>query len=782
MKKLLNINILIATIAVFLSAVLISSCQEPPPEAGFSIDKESGQVPFEVNLLNQSLNADEFQWDLGDGTIITTTSLQEIITHEYHKVGQYIVTLTASQGDDQPLLSKVSKTIEVKAGNLHSIRISPVAIAAGESRQLEVVMLDEYDNEVTSADIVWTVTNEVAGTVTMSGLFEASEIAKSYGDILGVVNTQGEISRQAITAVTVIPNSLDQVVIAPEKVNLGLGMTQQFIAVGADKYGNHISDLDFSWMVENGGTVTADGLFTAGNDPNVYADNVKVEVTQDGTTKSCTASVTVEPDRIAFRSYDDQQADLYIMNIDGSNLERLTYTPSLEFKCSWSPDGRRIVYDSYNIDDGLIVMNDDGDRKLLLHSNRSSLASVYAEWSPLGNKITFVKLNPNDWGNMDIFVIDVDGGNVTQLTDTDNGTEWVPTWSPDGAKIVYDFTPEGREGDIYVMDADGTDSERLTTDPANDTGPVWSPDGAQIVFVSTRDGDADIYIMDADGSNLQQLTFNRGANDVDPAWSPDGTKIVFASDMDEDDQYEIYIMDADGNNITRLTDNSIIDDRPVWAPRKSGILVTEDSVVISGTSRVKAMTVEEVTTKARHAVVHIETDLGSGSGFVIGPDGYIMTNNHVISDAGEIMVYLDDGASYEATVYARDLVRDLAIIKIDATELSFLIMGDLSTVSLGQQIVVLGYPLDVDTITVTSGFASATDFDPGRNILWIQTDSAINPGNSGGPILNLQGEVIGIVSAKIVGLGVEGVGFAISANTVNTYLPRLMAGQTIITF
>ncbi len=194
------------------------------------------------------------------------------------------------------------------------------------------------------------------------------------------------------------------------------------------------------------------------------------------------------------------------------------------------------------------------------------------------------------------------------------------------------------------------------------------------------------------------------------------------------------------------------------------------------------MTVEEVTTKARHAVVRVETDLGSGSGFIIGPDGYIMTNNHVISDVGEITVYLDVGTSYEATVYARDLVRDLAIIKIDAAELPVLNMGDLSTVSLGQQIVVLGYPLGAETITVTSGFASATDFDPGRNILWIQTDSAINPGNSGGPILNLQGEVIGVVSAKIVGLGVEGVGFAISANTVNNYLPRLMAGETIMTF
>ena len=96
--------------------------------------------------------------------------------------------------------------------------------------------------------------------------------------------------------------------------------------------------------------------------------------------------------------------------------------------------------------------------------------------------------------------------------------------------------------------------------------------------------------------------------------------------------------------------------------------------------------------------------------------------------------------------------------------------------------VVLGYPLDSETIAVTSGLVSAIEFDSGRNIMWVQTDSAINPGNSGGPLLNLQGQVIGVVSVKMVGIAVEGVGFAISANTVNMYLPRLKDGETIMAF
>jgi len=97
-------------------------------------------------------------------------------------------------------------------------------------------------------------------------------------------------------------------------------------------------------------------------------------------------------------------------------------------------------------------------------------------------------------------------------------------------------------------------------------------------------------------------------------------------------------------------------------------------------------------------------------------------------------------------------------------------------VSLGQQVVVLGYPLKAENISVTSGLVSTIEFDGGRNITWVQTDSAVNPGNSGGPMLDLQGKVIGVVSAKMVGFGIEGVGFAISANTVNMYLPRLEGG------
>ena len=124
-------------------------------------------------------------------------------------------------------------------------------------------------------------------------------------------------------------------------------------------------------------------------------------------------------------------------------------------------------------------------------------------------------------------------------------------------------------------------------------------------------------------------------------------------------------------------------------------------------------------------------------------------------------------------------MRDIAIVEIKATGLSFLKLGDLGQSGLGSPALVLGYALGSKDLSATSGLLSAIKQDNGHNITWLQTDSAINPGNSGGPMLNLQGEVIGVVTSKIVATGIEGVGFAVSVNTVDIYLARMEDGETI---
>ncbi len=160
----------------------------------------------------------------------------------------------------------------------------------------------------------------------------------------------------------------------------------------------------------------------------------------------------------------------------------------------------------------------------------------------------------------------------------------------------------------------------------------------------------------------------------------------------------------------------------------------------------------------------------SGTGFIISDDGYILTNNHVIDDARqggyEVSVLTYDGAEYTADIVGYDAANDIAVLKIDATGLTPVTMGDAGDIVVGRTIYPVGNPLGELNFTMTTGIISATDRaittdqDNGP-INMFQIDAAVNEGNSGGPVYDGDGEVIGVVTAKTSATGVEGLGFAI---------------------
>jgi Do/DeqQ family serine protease len=170
-----------------------------------------------------------------------------------------------------------------------------------------------------------------------------------------------------------------------------------------------------------------------------------------------------------------------------------------------------------------------------------------------------------------------------------------------------------------------------------------------------------------------------------------------------------------------------------------------------------------------------ETPRGMGSGVIVDRRGYILTNNHVVEDADQIEVSLSDHRKFSATVVGRDPKTDLAVLRIDATgSLPVAELGDSSRLRIGQWAIAIGSPFGLDR-TVTLGIISAT----GRARMgvatyenFIQTDASINPGNSGGPLLNLDGQVIGINTA-IVAVG-QGIGFAIPINTAKEIMQQLI--------
>lgn len=199
----------------------------------------------------------------------------------------------------------------------------------------------------------------------------------------------------------------------------------------------------------------------------------------------------------------------------------------------------------------------------------------------------------------------------------------------------------------------------------------------------------------------------------------------------------------------------------------------------------KKMTPSEVYASTVNATVGITTSIttnywgykttaaASGSGFIFSRDGYIITNFHVVENSDSITVSLFDGRSYDAELIGYDAGNDVAILKVDATDLTPVVLGDSDKLNIGDDVVAIGNPLGELTFSLTSGVVSAKDREitmaSGATMRLIQTDCAINSGNSGGALLNLYGEVVGITNAKYSSdssreASIDNIGFAIPIN------------------
>ena len=292
--------------------------------------------------------------------------------------------------------------------------------------------------------------------------------------------------------------------------------------------------------------------------------------------------------QIAFVSDRDRNDEIYVMDDDGKNQRNLTNHPSDDYAPSWSPDGTRIAFMSDR--DGhvpkgdvlptfeIYVMDADGGNQQNLTNDPSH--DMYPAWSPDGKRIAFTSYRDghddaiHGRPTAEIYVMDADGGNPQHLTNDLNDDRY-PSWSPDGKRIVFSSERDGHfigefeitSSEIYLMDADGGNQQRLTENRKNDYAPSWSPDGTRIVFESDRKGDFinfEIYVMDADGGNEQRLTENR-VDDWSPSWSSDGKRIAFTFDKKGDfKNFEIYVMDADGGNPQNLTNHLRNDVSPAW--------------------------------------------------------------------------------------------------------------------------------------------------------------------------------------------------------------------------
>lgn len=175
-----------------------------------------------------------------------------------------------------------------------------------------------------------------------------------------------------------------------------------------------------------------------------------------------------------------------------------------------------------------------------------------------------------------------------------------------------------------------------------------------------------------------------------------------------------------------------------------------------------------------------ERPRGVGSGFILSTDGYVMTNAHVVDGADEVYVNLTDKREFKAKVVGVDKRTDVAVLKIEASKLPAVAIGDVSKLKVGEWVMAIGTPFGLDN-TVTAGIVSAKARDTGEEIRFIQTDVAVNPGNSGGPLINMRGEVVGINSQILSRSGgFMGISLSIPIDDAMKVAEQLRTGGKVI--
>lgn len=299
---------------------------------------------------------------------------------------------------------------------------------------------------------------------------------------------------------------------------------------------------------------------------------------------------------------------------EGDNTPRFA-TQSEFLSPKWSPDGKRVMFhrhtnrsapsvrqrfslapgvrllridgafpsfsprgDTFSFTDNFRsierIKTDGSDRHQIYKDPRSP--AFTPAWSPQGNVIAFTKGRVFAGGSTDneIYIVQPDGSGMQNVTQHP-ANDALPSWSPDGQRLVFRSTRDGNK-ELYVIGADGTGLTRLTTSPGTDTFPHWSPLGDRIVFASDRTGDFEIFTVRPDGSAVRQLTHSPGL-DMHPVWSPDGKWICFASARGGlKDEHpltgnpqpygDLYLMRPDGSEVQALTDDQFEDGTPGWAP------------------------------------------------------------------------------------------------------------------------------------------------------------------------------------------------------------------------
>ena len=290
--------------------------------------------------------------------------------------------------------------------------------------------------------------------------------------------------------------------------------------------------------------------------------------------------------RIVFTSTRDGNTEIYVMDADGGNQERLTDNPAADSDPTWSPDRTKIAFVS-DRNRGFVqihVMDADGKNRVRL---TDGLWETAPDWSLDGGKIAFTSRDAQ--ANPHIAVMDANGLDFSKLTVGDE-----PSWSPDSKRVAFESLDDDRHRQIYTINVNGQEFERVTHDLPSKKEPAWAPDGRKIAYASREEGYFRINVMNADGKNRKRLTRKQAHNQADnrhPTWSPDGRTIAYEIWIYDDEnriKRTIHLMTADGQYLKQLSEGHDGHDyHPDFGP--AGLAVTLSSNKITTWGRLKKL-------------------------------------------------------------------------------------------------------------------------------------------------------------------------------------------------
>jgi Tol biopolymer transport system component len=254
--------------------------------------------------------------------------------------------------------------------------------------------------------------------------------------------------------------------------------------------------------------------------------------------------------------------EIFAVGADGRALVRLTRVLASDSNPTWSPDGRRVAFESnrhgdrrgYHDSDVFVMNANGGAVREVTFANRF-------DGDPAWSRRNVLAFESERSGATDVYSIKPDGSGERRLT-VAPAFDGDPAWSPDGRRIAFTSERDGGDREVYVMNADGSGQTRLTTSAGFDENPSWSPNGRLIAFDSMRDGNLEIYVMNVDGSGVRRVT-DHPAIDAIPAWSQDGRRIVFVSERIAKGQRRLFTVAAGGGAVRQLT-RGAFDMSPDW--------------------------------------------------------------------------------------------------------------------------------------------------------------------------------------------------------------------------